>query len=106
MRLTQDELDTMFLKGKLSETEYLHLASDDTDTVAIAVDRVDGTTSVSLVKQAGKFSCQVFYPIEHTALDEMCFSGVPLAKEANKLFLEKVKSLETRGHEFDVMWLK
>jgi hypothetical protein len=100
-----EELDKLYLRGKLSEDEYIHLATDDVHVLAIAVDKIDGITTVSLTKEASKFCGEILYPLEQTYLDEKFLKNEASLKDACQKFINKVASLERgRGHEFEVTW--
>jgi hypothetical protein len=100
-----DELDKLYLRGKLSEAEYINLATSDINVLAIAVDRIDGITTVSLTKEASNFCGEVLYPLEQTYLDEKFLKNEASLDDACKKFISKITSLERgRGHEFDVTW--
>jgi hypothetical protein len=90
---------------KLTEAEYMNLATEDFNVLAIAVDKVDGITTVSLTKEATKFNGEILYPLEQTYLDEKFIKNESSLQNACDKFVNKIAHLEnSRGHEFEVTW--
>mgnify|MGYP000081794384 CR=1 FL=1 len=104
MKLNQADLDEFYIRGKISEDEYLHLATEDVSVLAIAVDRVDGFTTVSLSKESSFYSGEVLYPVDQTYLDEKFIKKESSLSNACDQFMKKVSALERRGHEFEIDW--
>ena len=100
-----EDLDLLFIQGKINEDEYLKLATEDINVIAIAVDKIDGITTVSLLKELEAYQGEVFYPLEQTYLDEKFTLPGTSLKTACQKFMEKIGALEkNRGHEFDITW--
>lgn len=105
MKPLQSDLDSLYVAGKITEDEYLHLATEDVNVLAIAVDKIDGFTTVSLMKEASKYSAEVLYPFDHADLDEKFMKHEASLKTACDNFENKITYLQrSRGHDFEVTW--
>ena len=96
------ELDDAFLKGAISEEEYLHLATEDISILATAVDQIDQFTTVSLIKEGRNYNIDVIYSQEFSYLDENINENN--TRQACNIFFNKIKMLEKRGHKFSLNW--
>lgn len=98
------DLDDFYIKGEISENEYLHLAMEDVNILAIATDKNDDKTTVSLIKSGGSYFGEVLYA-ELTKKDEKFLSKEASLDDACNKFLQKVVALENGNHhEFEVIW--
>jgi len=98
------QLDRLFLQGKLSEDEYCALALNEGQVVAVAVDEVDRITTVSLSITQNGYLGEVLYSPEVAKPDEKFISAETSFSQARALFLNRIKVLERCGHSFEVTW--
>jgi hypothetical protein len=103
-KISVSDLDDFYVKGEINEKEYLHLAMEDVDILAIATDNSDNLTTVSLMKSGGYYYAEVLYS-ELNKKDETFLNKEASLEKACNVFMEKIVNLEKKKHhEFEVAW--
>jgi len=103
-KISVSDLDDFYIKGEINENEYLHLAMEDVNILAIATDNSDNATTVSLIKSGGYYSGEVLYQ-QLSKKDEQFIVKESSLDSACEKFLQKVVALEKKGNnEFEIIW--